>query len=347
LIVANILIRAGFDLTLEDEADPTSKHCEFAAVSKGTGKRYWVEARMRSVAGLLGKTARDGTSDPDPISRLVPHLNGAFRKPAADERLIFVDLNTEPTTGGKPPWIELAAARLERYEKRELAQGAHAYVFVTNFAFHRDLKGQATMAAFPMTLGIDDFARPGMRRPSDAYRLKQKHIDAHHIGQTLAKYTRFPATFDGSLPSETIDSTQPRVIAGNTYCFGDLSNGGIVGTVTSASVSEGSSEAFITIIDQNGVRQILKETMTPRQLADYRAHKESYFGRFQPVGGRIDSPFELFEWFIECYKGLSREQLLKNLAHAPHIAALQSMNDQDLLYEYCDMLVAMALRLKK
>lgn len=45
LIVANCLIRAGFELTLEDEADQSSKHCEFSAVSKGTGKKYWVEGK--------------------------------------------------------------------------------------------------------------------------------------------------------------------------------------------------------------------------------------------------------------------------------------------------------------
>jgi hypothetical protein len=109
LIVANILIRAGFDLTLEDETDGDSKHCEFAAVSKRTGRKYWVEAKMRAVSGFFGK--KDGATDPNPISRLIPHLNSALQKPAADERLIFIDLNTEPTAGGgKPPWIEMAAS---------------------------------------------------------------------------------------------------------------------------------------------------------------------------------------------------------------------------------------------
>ena len=37
-----------------------------------------------------------------------------------------------------------------------------------------------------------------------AYRLKQKHIDAHYIGEALANYLKFPTTFDGSLPSEAI-----------------------------------------------------------------------------------------------------------------------------------------------
>jgi SEC-C motif len=59
LMVASIIIRAGFELVLEDEADRHSKHCEFAAVSKRTDKRYWVEAKMRAVAGVLGKTDAD------------------------------------------------------------------------------------------------------------------------------------------------------------------------------------------------------------------------------------------------------------------------------------------------
>jgi hypothetical protein len=73
LIVASILIRAGFALTLEDESDPLTKHCEFAATSKATGKRYWVEAKMRSVNGLLGRTEADGGHDGKPLSRLIPH----------------------------------------------------------------------------------------------------------------------------------------------------------------------------------------------------------------------------------------------------------------------------------
>jgi hypothetical protein len=48
----------------------------------------------------------------NPISRLIPHLNDALKKPAADERLIFIDLNATPAleSTGKPPWIEQAAA---------------------------------------------------------------------------------------------------------------------------------------------------------------------------------------------------------------------------------------------
>jgi hypothetical protein len=56
LIVASTLIRAGFTLTLEDETDGTSKHCEFAAISKATGKRIHVRNEgkpRRQVSSLL------------------------------------------------------------------------------------------------------------------------------------------------------------------------------------------------------------------------------------------------------------------------------------------------------
>jgi hypothetical protein len=251
LIVANMLIRAGFELVLLDESDRTSGHCEFTARSRRTGKKYWVEAKMRAVVGLLGRTALDGTTDPNPLSRFVRQLNDALAKPAADERLIFIDLNADPQPGsvGQPTWIEQAARRLERYERKEMAEGVVAYVFITNFASHRGLNAPAAFAGFFFGLGIPDLNRPGNRRVSDAYRTKLKHIDVHHIGDALQTYYRFPTTFDGGLPSETFQGTS-RVMVGNTYCFGDPENGGVVGTVTYASVNEAESAMYVAISDQ-------------------------------------------------------------------------------------------------
>jgi hypothetical protein len=341
LIVANLLIRAGFGLELEDEADGTSKHCEFSARSRRTGKKYWVEAKMRSVVGLFGKTAADGTTNTNPLGRLIPQLNEAFKKPAADERLIFIDLNAEMTAGsnGKPQWIEAAARRLERYEKEELAAGTIAYVFVTNFAFHRYLHDPAMFAGFFLGLGIPDLNRPAIRRVSDAYRTKLKHSDVFHIGEAIQTYGRFPTTFDGSLPSETLGASS-RVIIGNTYCFGDPENGGVVGTVTYASVNEAENSAYIAIVDQNGQASILREPMSSEQLADWRVHKDSYFGKVLPVGGKINNAFELFEWFVENYRSLSRDQLLTRFVGAPDFEAVRSLSDEDLLYQFCECMVA-------
>lgn len=334
LIVANTLIRAGFTLTLEDETDGASKHCEFAAVSKLTGKKYWVEAKMRGVVGILGKTVQDGTSDQNPISHLIPHLNNALQKPAANERLIFIDLNAEAMfeDDGKPDWSAKAIKRLEQYEAKELTGGIQAYVFVTNLPFHRMLNETLLISALPFGLGMPDFNRPGYFRLSDIYRQKQKHIDAHHIGEALQNYPCLPTTFDGRLPSEAFGQSSSRVIIGETNTVKD----GVIGTVTTAAVSEPEKQVYIG--DSRG--RIFCQPISDEELADYRAHPEAYFGMIQSVPKTAKSRYEFFEWLMEAFKGLSREILLERLAAAPNFECLKNMADADLLAEYCERMVA-------
>jgi hypothetical protein len=343
LMVANALIRAGFTLTLEDEADEASKHCEFAAVSKRTGKKYWVEAKMRAVPGFFGKTDSDGSPDPNPISRLIPHLNGALRKPASDERLIFIDLNTLADSvlreGGKPSWHDKAVARLEGYEVRELARGVRAYVFVTNFPFHRMLNTPAAFAAVPFGLGMPDFNRAGPIRLADGYRQKQKHADAFHIGESLLRYLSFPSTFDGSLPSETFEGRPPRVVIGGTYLFEGIGEGGTLGTVATATVNESQSLALIGINDQSGNGQVLTYPMSNGELSDYKTHPEAYFGRLQVPSRKIQTVVDMFEFLMEANKNLTRGDLLAHLANWPNFDSLKSMNDDELRAEYCEGMV--------
>ena len=345
LFVANTLIRAGFELTLEDEDNSSSKHCEFAAVSRRTSKKYWVEAKMRSVAGVLGKTQHDGGVDGAPLARLVPHLNDALAKPAADERLIFIDLNTEPEfdANQKPTWHDPVVTRIQRYEAKELPNGVAAYLFVTNIGFHRKLDEVPVIAALPFGLGIPDYNRPGRYRLSGIYRQKQKHIDAHHIGTALLSYTKFPSTFDGSLPSEAFGGASSRVKIGDTYLFKNIGENDMVGTVTYASVHESEKTAYLAVTFTDGTSRILPQPMTDAEFADYKAHPDAYFGRVLPVPKKIEDQYELFEWFMEAHKGLSRSALLERLAQAPDVDVLKDLSDADLLAEYCEVLVAAAI----
>jgi hypothetical protein len=347
LIVANALIRAGFELTLEDETDPSTKHCEFAAVSQRTGKKYWVEAKMRAVVGLLGKDDNDGTRNPNPISQMIPHLNAALAKPAADERLIFIDLNTEAALGadGKPTWAQSSFARLERFERDELPAGVTAYVFISNVPYHRMLNEPLHTVLAAFGLGIPDFNRPGAYRLVEIYRQKRKHADAFHIAEAFGKYPQLPTTFDGSLPSDTLEG-KPRPVIGETYLFEGVANlpasvgGNLVATVTTATVLEAEKQAYIGVTDQNGQSYILTEPMTDQQLADYKAHPEAYFGKIQHVGKKIDSKYELFEFFMDSYKGLGRATLLERLATHPNASSFAGMSDDDLLAEYCEGMAA-------
>jgi hypothetical protein len=344
LFVANVLIRAGFQLTLEDEDDSASKHCEFSAVSRRTGKKYWVEAKMRSVVGMLGKTQRDGGTDRKPLSRLVPHLNDALAKPAADERLIFIDLNAESEFGAdnKPSWYEPVVKRIERYEAQELARGVTAYLFVTNLGFHRKLDAIPAVATLPFGLGIPDFNRPGHYRLSELYRRNQKHIDAHHIGTSFLGYTKFPTTFDGGLPSETFGGASSRVKIGESYLFKNVGGADMVGTVTYASVHEAERNAYLAVTFTDGTSRLLPQPMTDAELADYKAHPDAYFGRILPVSKKMENRYELFEWFMEQHKGMPRATLLERLANAPNFDRLLGLSDADLLAEYCEALVGVA-----
>jgi hypothetical protein len=342
LFVANVLIRAGFQLTLEDESDGTSKHCEFAAISRETGKKYWVEAKMGSVAGILGKTQRDGGGGRKTLGRLIPHLNNALAKPAADERLIFIDLNVEPRFDqhNKPTWGDAAVKRIERYEANELPQGASAYLFVTNIGFHRNLDKLPTPAMLPFGLGIRDFNRPGYMRLSEIYRQKRKHIDAHHIGESFLNYTKFPTTFDGSLPSEAFGAASSRVKIGEPYVFRNVGGPDMVGTVTYATVHESEKQAAIAVTFTDGTSRIVMQPMTDAEFGDYKAHPDAYFGKILPVPKKAENQYELFEFFVEANKGLSRATLLERLGKPADFDPNGAVSDEDLLAEYCEALVA-------
>ena len=309
--------------------------CEFAAVSKRTGKRYWVEAKMRGVKGLLGKTEKDGGSDDDPLSRLIFHLNQAFKKPAQDDRLIFVDINGEPgeiKEGARAPeWVDRVTKRLEQYEKKEVPEGETAYVFVTNMPFHRSLNKSPLIVGVSFGVGVSDFNRPGNYRLSEAYRLKQKHIDAHDIVEALTKYPQMPSTFDGSLPSEALHGEQNRVLIGETYHFAGIGGeDGMIAKVTRASVNE--AEKAVYVGTDNG--SILSYPMSDKALADYKANPDSYFGLVLTVATKpLTNIYDLFEWLMKTHQHLERDALLQRLAQVPGI---ESMTDDELRAIFCE-----------
>lgn len=337
LIVASVLIRAGFTLVLEDEADLNSKHCEFSAVSKTTGKKYWVEAKMRAVEGLFGKTAQDGVkaTERDATGNMTAHIKAALLKPAEDERLIFVDLNAEVrNVNGVPDWGPMAVRRLEAKE-RDLQPGQTAYVFVTNLPFHRNIGStELNRQALAFGLGICDFSKPARRTLIETYKLKQKHIDAHEIMDGLQSYPVFPDTFEGGLRS---DASDRNIKIGETYIFTDLGEPpGTIGTVTSAIVNEAEAKAMVAISRQDGKSLIIAQPLSPEQMADYKRHPDLFFGEENRNGGNIEDPYLLFEWMLKSYSKTPKERLLEFMAGASDIERLALMTQEDLALTYCE-----------
>jgi hypothetical protein len=202
---------------------------------------------------------------------------------------------------------------------------------VTNMPFHRSLNDSLPIVGVPFGLGITDFNRPGNYRLSEAYRLKQKHIDAYDIGEALTKYPQMPSTFDGSLPSETFDGDKGRVLIGEMYHFDGIGGeNGLIAKVTSACVSEGEKKVYVGTDSGH----ILTYPMSDEALADYKANSDAYFGRLQPVATKpLTNIYDLFEWLMKTHQHLGRDVLSQRLAQVPGI---ETMTDDELRAIYCE-----------
>lgn len=347
LLVANVLIQAGFKLTLEDETDGATKHCEFAAISSKTAKKYWVEAKMRGVAGMLGRTNADGGADGKPLGSMIPHLNAALAKPASGERLIFIDLNGElPVDTGedkRPHFIDAAVARLEKFEREGKAEGKTAYVFVTDIAWHRSLRGRPISVVAPFGLGFPDFNRSGMFRMSERYMQDRKHNDAIRIADAFTRLTKYPSTFDGKLPSEAYENSQ-RVMIGETYDFeGDIG----VATVTAASVMPQGKHAVLGVTRHaDGSSYLIKKPMTDRELADYEENSDAYFGELGPKQKDSKTPYEFFESLMEIHLPWKTEQILDKMKGFADFEKFKELPHEHLVAIYCEGLAAMIQGLK-
>lgn len=332
LIVANLLIRAGFELALEDEQDQANKHCEFSAIAP-PGKKYWVEAKMRSVSGHFGKTAVDGSTGKDPTEKVTEHLRQALRKPAADDRLVFIDINA-PTAGEHPPaWVDRTIKRLDESAKGRTA-GQVAYVFVTNMSHHHHLGDTTGRAAvLPYGYGIADFPPSGQFTFSQLYRLREKHRDAFSIVENVRTYPAIPVSFDGSLPSD-LEAPDSRPTIGEKYIFEE---GGedYLAEVTAATMSD-TGEMYLGVLKEDGIALVLQRKATAQQLADFKQHGDAFFGGPRRTKLTSDDPYEFFIWLLENFKRLPREKMLEQIKEAADYEVLAALTTEDLAVELAE-----------
>lgn len=344
LIVANALIRAGFELTIENEDSRRVRHCEFAAVSRLTGARYSVEAKMRSVAGLLGKT--DGDPTAEPTDKLIKHLNDALGKESNGERLIFIDVNAEPLAPGAdagaiPAWMTRALTKLDQRESK-LEPGQRAYVFVTNMAFHRGLEEETRGHSFlARGLGIADFGKPGAYTFVEAWKHKQKHADAHRLTETLLSYPQIPNSFDGDLPLPDAIRSR-RVEIGRTYFFPDAGAKGMLGEVTTAIMSPETKKMHFSVRFDDGTNRVASSDVSDEEIAAYQAHPDAYFGVIRKAPRNLKTAYELFEWMVEAHKKTPKEKLLEMAKGHPDLDRWAKLDQSDIVLELCQALAARA-----
>ncbi len=98
LYVIATCIKAGFDITYEDEGDRSKRHVEFVATHRPTNLKIMIEAKSKHVQGLLGV---EGELKKGSLPRLVPLINNALTKRGKYPLVIFVETNIDPETADK------------------------------------------------------------------------------------------------------------------------------------------------------------------------------------------------------------------------------------------------------
>jgi hypothetical protein len=191
--VIGTFAKAGFAIEFEDEADPTTSHCEFTATHRVTGRKFSVEAKA-----ISSKSNRAGQSAEPPRIRHL--LYGALRKKAIHERIVFIELNRTQilTEDGEPDWAAPLTQHLDLAETELTINGQPApaaYLFVTNRAFMHGLDApDCGEAGIAHGFKIKEFPQGrGCRSMLEAVEARERHLEAHWLLKPWKRAGKFPA----------------------------------------------------------------------------------------------------------------------------------------------------------
>ena len=188
--VAAFCIQAGFEITLEDEDDPNSTHCEFTATNIKSGRKYSVEAKART----HGKNS----------GAISSQLYSALKKTAEYERIIFININTPEKTSNLEPskWIHEAIASIRGAETRLKIKGNDAppaYVLLTNQQNACNIND----IGFDTVAVAESFKIPDFRIDYPFSSLKEaidsgeKHKEVKDIFEAIKRHHNTPSGLDG------------------------------------------------------------------------------------------------------------------------------------------------------
>jgi hypothetical protein len=327
--VAAILIRAGFHIEMEDEADRATTHCEFTATFASTGKKFSVEAK-HSEAGQ---------------GRLVRQLNRALIKAAKRQRIIFIDINSPDTGESDEPTLMLRTLRmLRKYEERDprALTLPPAYVLVTNTPWVHHLESERfRCSALGEGFRIPEFkegaAFESLRSAIDA---RAAQMEMHELLKSMKREGSIPSTFDGSMPELAFGNHPQRLLVGERYVVPDTAGVEQVGLLTSAVVHEVESSAACVMELEDGSHVILKIPMTDAEVAAWKANPDTFFGFVDANKGQVKDVLELYDFLFETYSKTPREKLLEFLASAHDVEELMLQDQATLASIYCERMAS-------
>lgn len=328
--VAAWFILAGFELRLEDEQDSTRTHPEFIATR--VGQSYSVEA----------KTRQPGKEHFDVGNQLYEGLSIEAHHP----RVIFIDMNVSADADFKAFGDEALAAIRGREPKMTI-QGEPAppaHIYVTNQPYHLALdKTHLPRACLVAGFKIPDFGHGAkFQSYTEAHKARMKYAALNDVQKAMVTYS-IPVTFDGEIPEFAFGQAERRFTIGERFEIAD----GVLVTLQSGIVVEPEQKAYLVVNDDNGQSHIMTAELSDAEMAAYRAHPETFFGRVVPVSKNTEDPMDLYDFFINGYKETPREKLLEFMGSAPDIEELKKLPEDELRYAYAERLTHWAMKDRK
>jgi len=323
--VAASLVRAGFNLAFENEADGNTTHCEFTATYKKTGRRFSVEAK-RDEGGRPGR-----------------QLFRALKKAANHKRMVFIDLNTPDHEGDAMPprFLQHAFDVFRRYEVSDpqAQRLPPAYVLLTNTPWEHTLDTTDARCS----ILADGFHMPDFKMDKrfgslrEAIDARQAHIEIHDLLKSLKEHQTIPSTFDGENPSLAFGDVESGLTVGNRYRIHDETGAEIEGVLTSAVVVEEEGSALCSVQTDDDRTYIRKVPLTKAELEAWKRHPETFFGRLEKKF-EVKDALGAYDFCMASYTQTPRDKLLKFLAGAADIKHFATLDQPALASIYCERL---------
>lgn len=321
--VTGLMIRAGFDIELEDESDTTSSHCEFTATHRETGQKLSVEAKMRQVK----------PSDQPKPPQIRWLLGAALKKKANHPRLVFIEVNDETTPPEAQKKLLLDLLSTVRGKEADLLVDGQpappAYLVVINnppATVDRPYAPAYMFEGFKIPDYRVEGTYPSLR---DALAARTKHRAMFTLHQSLRDFSRIPTTFDGEIQPFSKPLSRARLLLGRRYCI-EIPDGEVRGELVHAQVLASDKTAWCCLRENNR-DQMVFVPLTDQELEAYHESPRTFFGREEPKT-KVDSPLEFYDSILNRYRHNSKDALLRLLGQmgAQDLAELKMLSQEQL-----------------
>ena len=319
VFVAACFTRSGFDIEFEDESSRRSRHHEFNATFRATGRKFSVEAKRRE------------SNNRNRFGHLV---NDALAKPAKHERIIFLEMNwDDPATGEKRFQLrDFIVRQLRRMESApQSAQKPPAYVFVTNNPHEFDLEGpQALCSTTYEGYKIPSFKGDAVAELREVIRIRELHAEMFFLVASMNEHAVPPVDFDGELPGAVGGRITGQLMIGDRIVVPDGTGGTFEVLVEDARVDEANSQTMFIALLPNGNRELCTTPMSEAALNAWKKHPDTYFGVLKPRKPLPQTPIELYDYFFERALAVDKATLLQRMSSAPDIAERSGLDQRKL-----------------